>query len=175
MDKKTTKIAFLLIAVFTTITCGIEEHPLRYDLIDANFSWQHVDLNNDGEYEDYVTTIKNQYGCGSCYLFSTIGALEIQFQIDHGLQIDLDLSEQNIYNCGNFSCPNGGDPRNVMNYIMKHGVLEESYSNIWDWGECKSCAKSGDVDYSKVSFYSFTEYEDVIGEDKNKPQSQSQP
>ncbi len=54
-----------------------------------------------------VTPIRNQGGCGSCWAFSTVGAMEAAVKIQSGQ--DVDLSEQFLVSCNNegYSC-NGG-------------------------------------------------------------------
>jgi len=55
-----------------------------------------------------VTPIRNQGGCGSCWAFSAVGALECNIRIKDGLI--LDLSEQYLVSCNQlgFNCVDGG-------------------------------------------------------------------
>ncbi len=46
---------------------------------------------------DGTTPVRNQGGCGSCWAFSTVGALECAIKIRDG--IDVDLSEQWLVSC----------------------------------------------------------------------------
>ena len=55
-----------------------------------------------------VTPIKNQGNCGSCWAFSTVGALESQILLQGAGTVD--LSEQYLVSCNvnGWNCPNGG-------------------------------------------------------------------
>jgi hypothetical protein len=50
--------------------------------------------------QDYVTGVKNQGDCDSCWAFSVIGALESKYKIHYKESYDPDLSEQDLVSCG---------------------------------------------------------------------------
>ncbi len=85
---------------------------------------------------NYVTSIKNQHstdnvfkhGCGACWAFSVVAALESAMMIaDNGASTP-DLSEQVIVSCDTLdSGCSGGSLTGGANYLLRSGVPPESY------------------------------------------------
>ncbi|XP_022845739.1 cysteine proteinase 3-like [Olea europaea var. sylvestris] len=87
-----------------------------------------------------VSPVKNQGHCGSCWTFSTTGALEAAYAQAFGKGIS--LSEQQLVDCArafnNFGC-NGGLPSQAFEYIKFNGGLdtEDTYPYTGKDGVCK--------------------------------------
>ena len=101
-----------------------------------------IDWRNKGA----VTSVKNQGQCGSCWTFSSTGAVEGAWAIAKGQLID--FSEEQLVECaglkyGSMAC-NGGQMSGAFNYIIDNGqCTDASYpytSGTGQSGSCKSCS-----------------------------------
>jgi hypothetical protein len=77
--------------------------------------------------EGAVTLVKDQGQCGSCWAFSTVGALEGKNFLNTGNLIS--YSEQDLVSCassyGNHGC-NGGMMQRAFSYVIDNGISTES-------------------------------------------------
>ena len=105
-----------------------------------------------------VTPVKDQGQCGSCWSFSTTGALEGVFFIQNKQLVS--FSEQQLVDCdtlkngGKDHGCNGGLMDNAFDWIHKNGGLcdETSYPYISQTGKTQSCQTTCKLVYnSKIS------------------------
>jgi KDEL-tailed cysteine endopeptidase len=90
-----------------------------------------------------VTTVKDQGQCGSCWTFSSTGAMEGAWAIAKGQLID--LAEHELVDCaglkyGSMGC-NGGQMEGAFKFIIENGqCAASSYPYTAKDGTCHSCS-----------------------------------
>ena len=90
-----------------------------------------------------VTSVKDQGQCGSCWTFSSTGAVEGAWAISKGQLVD--LAEQELVDCatgrdyGSHGC-NGGQMEGAFKYIIENGQCSlSSYPYTAKDGTCQKC------------------------------------
>ena len=118
----------------------------------SSWDWRNVNGVN------YVSDVRNQGGCGSCYAFSSMGMLESRVNIITNNTRRHVFSTQDIVSCSSLSqgCE-GGFPYLVAGrYAKDYGVVEEGCNPyIGKDGSCstKHCAKHYSSGYNYVGGY----------------------
>ena len=108
-----------------------------------------------------VTPVKNQGNCGSCWTFSTVGAMESHWNI-LGKGKNLTFSEQQLVDCAggynNHGC-NGGLPSQAFEYIrsIPSGLeSDKTYPYTGRDGKCVYRPQNG-IAYLKYGAYNITQ------------------
>lgn len=125
---------------------GLLTRPLRPDesipvapreLIDRpdrdfpdSFDWRNIDG------VDWMTSVKDQGGCGSCAAFASVGSVESLVRIARNDPVyEIDLSEQHLFSCCFGDCPTGLYMGEAFDYFTNDGVPDEAclpYSAVDD-------------------------------------------
>jgi cathepsin F len=126
-----------------------------------------------------VTPVKNQGSCGSCWAFSTTGALEGAHYLATGKLVS--LSEQQLVDCDHVCDPeeynscdsgcNGGLMNNAFEYLLQSGgvVAEKDYSYTGRDGTCKFDKSKVVASVSNFSVVSLDEEQIAANLVKNGP------
>ncbi len=89
---------------------------------------------------NYVTPVRDQGNCGSCWAFATAAALESNVLIVNGISA-LNLAEQILLSCSGAGSCNGGYIDGASNFIRDTGLPPESYYPYTAAnGQCSSAA-----------------------------------
>ena len=87
----------------------------------SSFDWRNYQGKN------YVSSIKNQEGCGSCWALASIAALESKVMITFNQPgLPIDLSEQTLVSCTGFGGCAGGYLNDPANFLEATGIGRES-------------------------------------------------
>lgn len=120
------------------------------DELPDNFDWRDV-----GGY-DFLGSVRNQHGCGSCYTFSYIQLIQHRLQLKYGKEIPK-LSPQQLMTCNylNEGCEGGWSPLNGYFNLNSHLVTEECapYKETTHGETCanyESCEPIAKVDKVKL-------------------------
>ncbi|XP_056614235.1 procathepsin L [Triplophysa dalaica] len=103
----------------------------------------------------YVTEVKDQGYCGSCWAFSTTGAIEAQMFKRTGQLVS--LSEQDLLDCsksyGTYGC-NGAWMANAYDYVVQRG-LQSTDTYPYTSVDTQPCFYDSSLVVAKISDYRF--------------------
>ncbi|XP_064208021.1 cathepsin S-like isoform X1 [Anguilla rostrata] len=114
-----------------------------------------VPHNVDWRRKGYVTEVKNQGLCGSCWAFSAAGALEGQLMKTQGTLVS--LSPQNLVDCsykyGNKGCQ-GGFMTQAFQYVIENRGIDSEFSYPYTGME-EQCRYDSELRVANCSSYRF--------------------
>jgi C1A family cysteine protease len=132
--------------------------------------------------ENFITSIKNQGSCGSCWAFSLAAVIEAMYNIENtipgvkngqvSLNYGLDLSEQFLISCSDAGGCDGGYTEDAAEYVRNHGIAREEFfpyeasdvpcspENTWvnqiyvieDWGYVTQSVENRDAIYNALQY-----------------------
>jgi cathepsin H len=107
---------------------------------------EHEPKSQDWREKGIVSPVKNQGHCGSCWTFSTTGALEASYALEFGSI--LSLSEQQLVDCAqgfdNAGC-SGGLPSHAFEYVRYNGGLDLEVAYPYKGEDGKHCLYKPDA------------------------------
>lgn len=95
-------------------------------------SWDWRNAEYEGVTGNWMTSVKNQGSCGSCYAFGTLGAIETCIKMmNEDPNMNIDLSEQYMVSCGKSwvggidGC-RGSPISSTIKFLENYGAIPES-------------------------------------------------
>jgi hypothetical protein len=103
----------------------------------ASLDWR----SNNG---NFVTPIRDQGSCGSCWAFAATAAAEAATLIANNTPgVNLNLSEQVLVSCGDAGGCNGGYPNEAASFIRDTGLpVESCYPYVAQDGTCSTACQN---------------------------------
>jgi hypothetical protein len=103
----------------------------------THFDWR------DYAGQNWMTSVRDQGGCGSCVAFGAVAAVEGQFKIQaNNPAWGIDLSEAHLFSCGGGLCSYGWWVSSALDYLQANGTPDEACSPYrgWDVPCTSSCS-----------------------------------
>lgn len=118
--------------IFDVDNCGIISRATKTSAYVADFDWRKRHSATikgspyfQGENTGWITSVKDQAKCGSCWAFSAIGAMEAVAKLDRNTAYNFDLSEQELVSCSNAGSCNGGSVTSALSHISSNRIQNE--------------------------------------------------
>ena len=128
-------------------------HPSAFDWRNQNGNW--------------LTPIKDQSSCGSCWAFSAVGVSEAKVNINlNEAEFNINLAEQDLISCSNEAgdC-DGGYESKALEYIKNNGIVREScFGYTASNNVCSNKCSNWNNELVKIDYNSVSPTADAIKE-----------
>jgi len=141
-------------------------HPKRYynSSLAGGRRLQTAPATKDWRTEGYVTPVKNQGQCGSCWSFATSGTLEAGYKAATGHLVS--FSEQNLVSCANIGGCDGSNFQMSFGWVRSHGDSTEAEYPYTEAINSPSTDATNPCTTSREQpFVTLTDYYDVSSSD----------
>ena len=111
---------------------------------------------------NYITPVKNQGSCGSCWAFGVVATLEGEARAYYNNpNLDIDLSEQDLVSCCEDCFPvdgcSGGVSENAFEHVISNDLVqEECFPYVANPIPCNLC--DAPIDSWKISGFNWFDY-----------------
>ncbi len=142
-----------------TLELGIIEPKTTVPLLPLGYP-SAIDWRNKDGY-NWITPIRDQQDCGSCVAFGSVATLESLVRIETNQpELNIDLSEMHLFNCGGGSCLFGWYNSSACSYLKNNGTPDEA---CWPYQDVnKSCSQNTCPDW-QTRAYKITNYGAISG------------
>ena len=125
--------------------------PQTADSLPIAFDWRNISGNS------YVTPIRDQRSCGSCWAFAATAALESKALMAFNWPgANVDLSEQIVISCSGAGSCSGGSPSRASNFFRDTGIgLESCYPYTATNGDCGSACSDWENSTYRIESWSY--------------------
>lgn len=109
--------------------------------------------------QNWVTPVRNQGSCGSCWAFGATGATETTVNLYYNQHLDMNLAEQDVLSCADAGTCAGGYHTTAASYIQNTGVVNEECfiyraSDLPCENKCITPSEKVQIGGRTASFYS---------------------
>lgn len=113
----------------------------KREVLPMSLDWRSKDGKN------YMTSMKEQGNCGSCWAFATLATIEAIYNVENDIYSTQplkfpDLSEQDLISCSKAGDCAGGSPSSALDHVKNNGIVsEDCFPYIEEDAPCALCTE----------------------------------